>query len=283
MEIPNIMTEMQSKYVSMSDVEKKIADYIFNNPVQIVYMTTHMLSKEINVSEGSIINFAKSLGCAGFKNLKINIARNVDGFDHYEFNNIQETDNAKAAFQKMMENAVHSFRTTYDLIRLDTLENAANMLMNAKSRIELYGVGSSSMVAQDAYYRLMRIGLPAYAVTDPHISSVSASMLDENCVALGVSYTGRTNETLGPMKIAKSKNAKTICLTGYADSPLANLCDITLLVVSRESEVYKEAVVSRLTQLLILESLCSYIAFKRKDTYFDFITSMTEILGEHRK
>ena len=79
----------------------------------------------------------------------------------------------------------------------------AGLLMNTKGRIEVYGVGSSSMIANDVYYRLMRIGLPIYAVTDPHISAVSASLLNGECVAIGISHSGRTIETLDTMKRAK--------------------------------------------------------------------------------
>ena len=61
------------------------------------------------------------------------------------------------------------------------------------------------------------------------------------------------------MSIAKEKGAKTMCITCYADSPLAKLCDLPLVAVSGEAVVNKLATVSRLAQLLIVDTLCAYI------------------------
>ena len=267
----------------MSDVEKRISDYILSYPQRVVNMTTSLLASETGVSEGSIINFSNRIGFSGFTKLKINIAQSLSNHSNLIFDNITEADSPKSALHKMIENTVSAFRSTYDILSEEDLRNVANMLMNVKKRIEIYGVGSSSMIANDAYYRLMRIGLPVYAVTDAHISSISASLLDNECVAIGISHSGRTIETLGAMEIAKSKNAKTICLTSYADSPLAKLCDISIVVASKEAEVNKEAVISRLTQLIILDSLCSFICCQRKDETIELMENVIDIIGQHRK
>ena len=50
-------------------------------------------------------------------------------------------------------------------------------------------------------------------------------MLDADCLALAISYTGRTHDILKTMRLARDKGAKTLCVTCFADSPLARLCD----------------------------------------------------------
>jgi len=240
------------------------------------------MSSELGVSEGSIINFSNHVGFSGFTKLKINIAQNMPDVNKFLFDSIAKEDNPKMALRKMVDNAVSAFNTTYDIISSDELIKVADMIMNAK-RIEIYGVGSSSMVVNDVYYRFLRIGLPVYAVTDPHISSVSASMLDEDCVAIAISHTGKTIETLRPMQIAKSRGAKTIGITSYANSPLAQLCDALIVIASKEAEENKEAVVSRLTQLMVMDSICLYISSQCQDKAIEFMENTIDIIGEHRK
>lgn len=280
---PNALALIEKHYLSMSDVEKRIADHILENPQRAVNMTIRMLAEETRVSEGSIINFAGLLGFSGFTKLKINIAQNLDRHNSLIFDSLSPGDGPREALRKMIDNAVSAFESTYAILSAGELRLAAAAILGAKRRIEFYGVGSSSMVAADGYYRFMRAGLPAYAITDPHIAAVSASMLDGDCVAIGISHSGKTVETLGAMRIAREKKAKTICVTSYAGSPLAKLCDIPLVAASRESETGREAVVSRLTHLLLLDSLCSYINLQRGEASIAYMENVIDIIGEHRK
>jgi len=78
------------------------------------------------------------------------------------------------------------------------------------------------------------------------------------------------------MTLAKEKGAKTVCITCFADSPLAKLCDIALIAVSGEALVNKLATVSRIAQLMIIDSLCEYIASRHKD---DAARQQSEIIS----
>ena len=269
-------------YASLSDVERRIADYILENPQKVINMTTNTLSAEVGVSEGSIINFSNRIGFEGFTKMKINIAQNLTEINHLMFDDITPEDNPKAALHKVMSNAIAAFQSTYDIISSEDLMKTIEILMNAK-KIEIYGVASSSTVAQDAYFRFMQVGLPAYAVTDALICSISASMLDGECAVVGISHSGRTVETLKAIEIAKSRKAKTIGITSYSRSPLAQLCDVSIIIASKEAEENKEAVVSRLTQLMVLDSICSLISCRRKDTAITLMQNTIDIYGEHRK
>lgn len=279
--VENTLVEIKKWYLSMSEVEKKIADYILEHPQKTVNMTMRVLAKEVGVSEGSIANFSTKLGYSGYTQLKIGIAQSQNGHNNLIFNNVDDGDTVKDTVKKMMDNALSSFQSTYDINRTEDLQEAAALLLGAKKRIEIYGVASSSMVAQDAYYRFLRVGLPTVAVTDAIICQVSASMLDSDCLALAISYTGRTDDVLKAMRIAKTQGAKTMCITSYAQSPLAKLCDISLIVASRESEIDNLATVSRLTQLLLLDSICSYIDYQRKDFTLAKRLQINDILDDH--
>ena len=96
-----------------------------------------------------------------------------------------------------------------------------------KAGVELYGVASSSMVAEDAAYRLMKIGVPAVAVTDALICPVSAAMLDEKSLAIAISYTGRTVDIVKAMKIAKNKEQRPSALPASQKPSGSSLCDVS--------------------------------------------------------
>ncbi len=278
----NILNMISRDYLSMAEAEKKIAAYILGHPADVIYMTVRQLSTRTGVSDGSIIRFANQFGYSGFTQLKIDIAQNLGNKEEIIYDRLSEEDTPKQAVVKTFDNAIFALRQTGDFIIEDDLNKTVQMIMNA-DKIEFYGTGTSSIVAVDAYYRFMRIGLPAYAVTDAHVCCVSASMLNEKCVAFGISHTGSTIETLQAMKIAKDKGAGTLCLTSFARSPLAQMCDVSLIVASDEVQHSKEAVVSRLVQLALLDAICGYITVKMSQQSIEYIENYVDILGEHRE
>lgn len=277
----NALSEIERTYLSMSETERKLADFIRANAAPVVNMTVHQIAEQTGVSDGSVIRFANQLGFPGFTALKISIAKNLKNRDEVVYGSLTKSDTPKIALDKTFENAVGALRRTAEMITAQELQQAAEMLQSAK-RIEFYGVGSSSMVAQDAYYRFMRIGLPAYVITDPHICVISASLLTKDCLAVGISHSGRTIETLRAMELAKERGAKTLCLTSYLRSPMAQLCDLSLVVASNETEHHREAVASRLVQLAVLDALCGYIMVQSERS-LDLVENLVDLIGEHRK
>lgn len=278
----NVLNTIREQYSSMSATERKIADVILSDPEKVTSMTIAYLATKAQVSEGSIINFSNNVGAQGFTNLKINIAQNLQNFLGFSFEDVNDSDSPKTAMQKMISNANDAFESTYRNIRNEDLEAAAKMLINAK-RIEIYGVAGSAFVAQDAYYHFMRIGLPAYAVTDSMLCAISASHLGPDCVAVGISDSGRTRETLRAMEIAKERGAATLCITSYESSPIVKLSQIALVIDSNESRFHRESVVSRLTQMLILDSLCAYIGAQKGVESIRLMDEALRLIGEHQE
>lgn len=259
------VTIIQKRLSSLTEAGKRIGLFILEDPQRVTGMTMRQLAGELLVSEGSIVNFAARMGFDGYTAMKLAIARSpvVSKKPHYA--QAEPEDSAKEVMLKVRDNTADALRATCESVSDSELCDAAAMLMGAGKRIEVYGIGSSAMIAEDAAFRFMKLGLPASAVRDSYIGGVSALMLDADCVALAVSYTGRTRDLIKTMTIAKEKGASTMCITCFADSPLAELCDISLIAVSGEAVVNKLATVSRIAQLMLVDTLCEYIASRRSD------------------
>lgn len=278
----NLLNMIKQRFGSMSAAERRIADVILRDPKQVTGMTVNFLATAAGVSTGTVMNFATGLGVTGFTALKINLAQSLENFPGFSFDDVTPADSPKTALAKAVENACGSFQDTLMMIDGQALSNAAKALSKAQ-RIEIYGVGNSALVAQDAYQHLMRIGLPAYAVTDPLISSISASHLEPGCVAVGVSHWGKSRSTVETMKIAKARGACIICVTSYPDSPLFQLSDIGLVIVSNEADQRREALVSRLTHLLVLDSLCAYIGAQRGTRSVEMMDEVSRLIEQQQE
>ena len=280
----NSLELIRVRYNTMSAAEKRIADVVLAAPARAIDMTIAQLAICADVSEGTIINFSKGLGLGGFTKLKLNIAANLDSgaAANMKFRDIAPSDSPKQAFCKMIEGAIDAFQRTASVISDADLRRAAELLMNAR-HIEIYGVENSAWVARIAYDQLMRIGLPAYAVTDSGAASISASHLSEGCVALGISDSGRMRGTIHAMDIARQHGARTVCITSYPDTPLTRICDISLVIESIESQQRREAVISRLTHLLVVDTLCAYIGAQTQPRSIELMDEVQRYLSELRE
>lgn len=259
------ITLIRKQLSGLPEAGKKIGTFILSDPQRVTEMTLRELSSELSVSDGSIINFTSRLGFDGYTSLKLAIARSLATGETLHYESANPGDSAKEIMDKVRINAVDALRATAESITEKELTAAAGLLLGTQKRIEVYGIGSSAMIAEDAAFRFMKLGLPASVVKDSYIASVSALMMDKDCTAIAISYTGRTHDLIKTMTIAKEKGAKTMCITCFANSPLAKLCDISLIAVSGEALVNKLASVSRLAQLMIIDTLCEYIATRSGD------------------
>ena len=277
----NVLSQIEKDFLSMSEVEKKIGGYILNDPEKVVNTTMRVLSQEVGVSEGSIVNFSNKLGFDGFAKLKISIAQSLGSHKQHWFDDVEDSDSPKDVLKKTMDNAISAFHSTYGAIHKDELQKAVDLIMGAK-RIAFYGVSTSAILASDACYRFMDLGFQSVAVTDAFMLPISASMLDETCLAVAFSHTGRTDEVVDSIKIAKAQGAKTICITSYSGSALAKMCDVSLIAVSKETrEIYHLPVASRLTHFLLMDALCTYLSGKQKDIMSEKHAMFNKLIDQH--
>jgi len=276
-----LLDRIRKDYAGMSAVEKRIADVILNAPEQVINMTVAHLSASARVSEGSVINFAGRLGVRGFSAMKLRLARESETFADLSFGCVSAQDSPLSALQKVARSAADAFRQTSRTIDGGALQTAAERLMSAR-RIDIYGAGDSALMAQDAYFHMMRIGLPAYAVTDYLALRIAASQLDGDCAALALSHSGQTMGIVDAMEIARERKAWTICVTSYEDSALSRLCDTVLVTCSRETKFHEEAAVSRLAHLMVLDSLCAYISARRAPEAVERMDQVNAQLSRYR-
>lgn len=277
----NCLSLIKQRFSSMSPAEKKIAACILQDPHQVINNNINMLAAKSGVSISSVVNFSVSLGFTGFSDLKINLARGLSDEQNITFDDVTQADGPKEAMRKLIANANASFESTFAAMG-DELLHAAQWLLQAP-HIQIYGAGSSLPVAYDLHYRLIRLGLPAQMLPDPLLACLGASQIPPQSTVIAISHKGRTANTLLAAEIAKKRGAKIIALTSYAVSPLTKLSDLCLISVSGEALQYREAVVARLSQLLIIDSLCAYIAAQRGLLAMEHLDNEIEMLELHRK
>ena len=271
----NTHLKIQLFYNDMSKSQKRIADWLRENPGEIISLSIVELAEKCQSSEATIVRFAKHLGFSGYQGLKIALARE-DGTKIIS-KKITGDETCYEMFEKICNDIYFSLEKTKKSLDKDSMALAAKKILSA-DRIVIFGLGNSASVAVDASHKLLRVGCNAVAYTDSHMQAISASQLCERDVAIGISHSGSSKDIVDNIKIAKSKGAFTIALTSKGKSPLIKTAEISLCTDADETRYSILALNSRIAQLAIIDTLYTHIIIHRDEKSIDAIDSTEKAL-----
>lgn len=167
------------------------------------------------------------------------------------------------------------------ILDLPTLEIAIQALSSAR-QIVLFASGNSIPIAMDLDFRLTKIGMQSRFSIDPTMQEMYATLISSEDVAVGISHTGSSIDTVHALELAKRHGARTVCITNHSDSPLTRYGDFCLFTSVRVSHFREERLDSSLAMLALTEALYVGICIERSDAMVQAV-SKTIRATEHRK
>jgi DNA-binding MurR/RpiR family transcriptional regulator len=279
--VDNALTRIRVAYPTMAKGAQRIADFILAQASEVVGMSVTELSDATNVSDGSIINFCRAIGLSGFQQMKLSLAQELVQPVQFIQEDLARDDDVDTIRRKIFHSGIQALRDTMSVLEPEALTSAMTILRAAK-RIEIYGIGSSAPIAEDAYYRMLRIGLDARVVVDSHIQAISASRCTPEVAVLTISHSGATHETVVATRLAHEAGAKTVVITNYARSPIQSFADVVLFTMARETKFRTEAMASRIAQLCVVDALVAALAMADYERSTDTLRQTFDILSIKR-
>lgn len=265
-----IIAQIHNTFENLTQTEQRIADYILKCPEKCTNMTAKELADVCGTVPSAVNRMCKSIGIQGFAKLKIALASAIaqDGKDNIHFN---QEDNEKTIFNKVFNSGINTIKNTFQMLDFSNIKTMAEKLASAK-RIFIFGVGTSSVIAVDAAYRLSQLGVQAYAYTDILQMGVMANNMKDGDIAFGISHSGMTKAVVDTMRAAKQAGATTMTLTSFAKSFLYNESDYSICVYADEKNYPVEAVSARVAHICIIDALMLTIASFNYDDYVKHIS-----------
>ena len=264
---------LRSSYNSLTRSEQKLADYILKNPSDVMHMTMSELADATSSADATVFRFCHKLGFSGFQGMKQALAGDLFSPAESLSQEVSADDTPQDITRKVFQDMIDALQETRKMLNYEALEQSIELISRA-TRLDAYGYGGSSVVAQDIAHRFVRFGLDVHAYSDPHLQATSASLLKPGDVVIAVSHTGASRDLLKVLEIARERKAKIILVTSYVKSPVTRLADVVLTGLARETSYRSEAMASRLVHLAILDCLYTGVMLRRMD---DYITNMKQV------
>ncbi|MGM9600657.1 MAG: MurR/RpiR family transcriptional regulator [Faecousia sp.] len=260
---------------SMTKAERAVAEYMESRLATVPKISIKQLAQRSGTSEASVMRFCKALGYQGYRDFVLNLSAALGSVDkendEKNYTDIRPGDDLETIIENVSFNNRRSIEDTLTALDKTMVAEAVALLCEAR-RVDWYGLGASGLVCQDAQQKFMRISKRWQAFVDGHIIQTAAALLSPQDVAVLVSNSGTTAEILDALELARANGAKTIAITRYSKSELAQRSDVVLHISTPEVSLRSGAMGSRIAMLNVVDILFSCVAseqYSEVKTYLD--------------
>jgi RpiR family transcriptional regulator, carbohydrate utilization regulator len=279
--LTGVLERLRAVRADLPPTARRIADYLIDHAADVVHMSVTEVAERTGSSEGSVVGLCQQVGARGFQQVKIALARDLVQPVQFIHEDLTQKDDLKAVVSKIFNSGLQAMRDTMNVLSVADLGRAVSAIRKAK-RVDVFGIGSAATIAEDANYRLLRIGIESRVSVDSHVQAITASLCTAKSAVLTISHSGSTIETLTATRLAKEAGATTIVVTNYGRSPILEHADIVLNTMARETQFRTEAMTSRIAQLAVIDALIAGLALADYDRSVATINKTFEILSSKR-
>jgi len=259
------LVRIRSLLPGLARAEQRVANIVLADPASIARRSITDVAEAAGTSETTVTRFCKAIGVGGYPDLRIALAADTARTSERDRDlggDIGPDDRLEQVIEKVAYADAKAVEETAGQLDQAALSTVVDAVAGAR-RIDVYGVGASAFVALDLQQKLHRIGLTCFAWSDTHAALTSAALLGDGDVALGISHTGATAETVEALREARRHGALTAALTNFSRSPITEVAGHVLTTAVRETTYRSGAMASRIGQLTVIDCLFIGVAQRR--------------------
>lgn len=257
-------TKIRSAYNGLPSAERKVADFILNNPEKAPLMVISDIAAAAGVSVPSVTRLAKKLGYEGFMDFRVALAagssENTDPLN----SPILLSDSDEIVIKKLFLSTIRSFEETLQVINTADLAELAERIHQA-NRVIICGVASSSVLSDDIANQFNFLGVDTVSLHDQELMEMYANRLTDKDVFIGISRSGRSKMVIDALKTARSRQACCAFITNYVNSIASAFADFFFCAARNEDILNITGRENNASQAVIFSALHTLLAKKRQE------------------
>lgn len=227
-----VIDELRRRYDELTQSQKRIAEYIVDNPEAVAFSTVDQMASALGVNPSTIVRFAYRLGLKGYPNLQENVRQMVRG----RLSTASDIVNDKSVlshldgtiFGASLSQDLQNMHRTIAALNTDDLAAACRMIAEAR-RVFVTGAFASYAVA---YYLALAIDRIHGSTTlwggyDSMLPSQSLDLSDQDCLVAFSSppYAVATHQAA---QLAKEAGSRVIAVSDTPISAVGQLADVVI-------------------------------------------------------
>jgi DNA-binding MurR/RpiR family transcriptional regulator len=261
-----LIAHIRALMPNLAPAEQRVATEAISDPAGTAAQSISDLAARCHTSGATVIRFCRAMGFDGYPQLRLALAAAAQaanaGGERAVGSDIGPRDSLSEIIKKITYADARAVEETGAGLRPASLSAVVDVVVKAR-RVDIYGVGASAFVAMDLQQKLHRIGHVVYAWPDPHSAVTSAALLGPQDVAIGISHTGTTGDTIASLEQARQARAVTVTITNFPGSPITAVADHVLTTAARETTFRSGAMASRIAALTVVD--CLFVAVAQRN------------------
>ena len=263
----------------LTDVEKRIAAYILAHPDEVISATAKEIGEQTQSSAPSVVRFIKKIGYSSVNEFKLSINSEKNEKREQKYDDVNLADSFEVTKRKLCNNAILTLEETSEVLKQEQIKTIVQLL-EEKEVLFVFGIGASSMIAEDIYQKWGRIGKIIFFEKDLHILTAMLSSHQANSAIWLVSNSGQTREVVKAAQIAKKINIPIIAQTMLGKNPLSKLANHLIQTsIPKEAFLRSAATNSLFAQLLVVDTIF-YSFLQNNEQYFEKIYNSRKMIEE---
>jgi len=250
---------------AMSAAFAKIAALLLDDPALPLQLSITELAQRAGTSPATVTRFCRALGYAGYPTLRVRAAAEqgrTSARESWEADigrAFRPDDPPEQVVRTLLNAHSAALATTAEGVDTALVARVAAAIAGS-AHVDIYGIEGSATIARELQARLYRIGVNAHAWGEAHAGLTSAALLEEGTVAIAFSNTGRTDEVIEMLSLAKSSGAYAVAVTSTSSSPLASVADDHLTASAPGEYLQPDDLSAKHAQMFLIDLLYLLVA-----------------------
>lgn len=268
---------IQEHFQQLSKGQKKVANYILENPYDVALKSAQEIGLLVGVSETTVIRFCYAIDLSGYSELQLivrsTLMNSKSSLGNY-LSSKAEMEADEAFFEKVMKNDAKKIYMISEKINKTDFHNSCSCLHKAK-KIYILGLRSSFSAAQWLGFTLTILRSDVHII-EPQSQDIIQllSHMKEGEVLVVISFHRYYKETIDLTRMIKKKGVTVIGISDAQTAPLYRYSDYYFPIgTTRTSTIdIMPTIISFLNTLvsgMTIQESQQYEAYKAKYESFD--------------
>lgn len=264
----------------LSGLEKKLARLVLDDVEFVVNSSIIELAERAGVSPPTVTRFCRRLGCQGYSDFKVQLARMTYVGLRY-LKPEAPTATPEEVAEDIVTKAQNALFELHRQLDIAVLDKAAHLLRGAEF-IQAFGAsGNSAMIVNELHNRLFRLGCRINASNDHNMNIMMSAAVQPGTVVFGSSFTGRDLGLVHCLDLLRQAAIPTIVIT-QPGSPVAAAADVVIAIELPEGKNIFRPTSTRFAYLAAIDILANLVAYADRATAIKALRSIKEELVRHR-
>jgi DNA-binding MurR/RpiR family transcriptional regulator len=236
------LLKIRAERDQMSAIERRIADYILDEPHLLRDYSSQQLANALKISQSSVVKFSQKLGFKGYPDLKYSIGESLargDGGER-DTNAEQKPEDPHSALAESLwfkkTQAEQETRLINPSTKVDVIADA----IGKAGKVFIIGLGEDGIPARWFAMRLSLLDILTVHHFDTVLMSASIATAKEGDVLLIFSEHGQQSALCQIGRQFRERRGKVISVTRHTANPLRAQSEQSLLVSAHDDREHIE-------------------------------------------